>query len=403
MRRNVFTCVLALGLACGASTFLNDPGGTAKGDISAESSTIALGELVLRDDFNDNQKGPLWRLYNEDPYTCGIFEANGRLEYRSIKTVADDFAGYISNAWRLDPREDFSLRVDAYYDLIALESGWITFGITPNAETPRLCCIEFGIGGTGMLPLYWYEIISPGPADWGRVSRLRNDSVLYISYTADNDTLYISDAGYGPDNAWKAFPDVLQGQWDGEPVFVYLGGRADGLAIDSGRAYLDNLLVESGTIVEASLRPIYRFWSPVTEGHFYTMSQREKESLLVEYPDIWVYEGAAYHAYPDNSDSATRPVHRFWSGKLSKHFYTISESEKQKLMDEYEAVWTYEGVAFYAYPEGRPPEWTRPVHRFWSATKSAHFYTIDEFEFDHVLNTYGDIWMYEGIAWYANP
>lgn len=403
MRRNVLTCVLVLGLTFGVSTSLDGFGGTVQADISAESSTLALGQLVLRDDFNDNEKGPLWRLYNENPYTCGIFEANGRLEYRSIKTVANEFAGYISNAWRLDPTEDFSLRVDAYYDLVTHASGWITLGITPSAEAPRLRCIEFGIGSTGMLPVRWYKEIEEWPLDWGRVSRSQNHTVLYISYTAEDDTLYLSYTGYGPDNAGTVFPGILQGRWGGKPVFVYLGGRADGLAINSGHAYLDNLLVETGTIVQAALRGVYRFWSPLHESHFYTMSQREKERLLVEYPDIWIYEGARYHAYPDNSDPATRPVHRFWSAKLSRHFYTISESEKQVLIKEYDATWTYEGVAFYAYPEGKQPPWTRPVHRFWSAAKSAHFYSIDEVEIDHVLNTYGDIWTYEGIVWYANP
>jgi len=42
------------------------------------------------------------------------------------------------------------------------------------------------------------------------------------------------------------------------------------------------------------------------------------------------------------------PVYRFWSPTLEGHFYTADEAEKQKLIDDYPHVWTYECIAFYA-------------------------------------------------------
>jgi hypothetical protein len=43
------------------------------------------------------------------------------------------------------------------------------------------------------------------------------------------------------------------------------------------------------------------------------------------------------------------PVYRFWKPADNTHFYTITESEKQKLIDSYSHICTYEGVAYYAY------------------------------------------------------
>jgi len=43
-----------------------------------------------------------------------------------------------------------------------------------------------------------------------------------------------------------------------------------------------------------------------------------------------------------------RFVYRFWSDALSGHFYTIDEAERDKLINQYSHVWTYEGIAWYA-------------------------------------------------------
>jgi len=64
-------------------------------------------------------------------------------------------------------------------------------------------------------------------------------------------------------------------------------------------------------------------------------------------------------------------------------------------------VWAYEGPVFYAYPAGSQPAETLPVYRFWSATLRCHFYTISETEKNKLLSQYSRTWAYEGIAWYA--
>ena len=76
-------------------------------------------------------------------------------------------------------------------------------------------------------------------------------------------------------------------------------------------------------------------------------------------------------------------------------------AEKEGLEASYSHVWTYEGPAFYAYPEGKQPADAVPVYRFWSNAAGYHFYTINEAERDHLIANYPYAWAYEGVAWYA--
>jgi len=130
---------------------------------------------------------------------------------------------------------------------------------------------------------------------------------------------------------------------------------------------------------------VHRFWSPVLGTHFYTARETEKEKLLDNYADVWTYEGEAYHALPDDSKPNSAPIYRFWSGTLGSHFYTMSEVERDKLINEFSDVWDYEEIAWYAFPVDQQPVDTLPVYRFWSEPLGYHFYTLSETEKDTLL------------------
>jgi hypothetical protein len=115
-----------------------------------------------------------------------------------------------------------------------------------------------------------------------------------------------------------------------------------------------------------------------------------------------LFEGVEFYTGADAQTGLVRPVYHFTSDTLTPHFYTISKEERDRLIDEHPDIWTYEGVAFHAYPEGGQPEGAIPVYRFWSGLLNTHFYTIDENEKNAYIKDYPDLCTYQGIAWYAD-
>jgi hypothetical protein len=159
------------------------------------------------------------------------------------------------------------------------------------------------------------------------------------------------------------------------------------------------------TLTVSDKSPIYRFWSNNNRSHFYTMSETEKYNITVNYSeDVWKYERIAWFAYSaQEAPAEAKSVYRFWSTKNKVHFYTISETEKDNIIATYpEDVWKYERIAYYAYAPGEQPEGAKPVYRFWSPKNRRHFYTISENEKDNIIANYPEeVWRYERIAWYA--
>jgi hypothetical protein len=58
-------------------------------------------------------------------------------------------------------------------------------------------------------------------------------------------------------------------------------------------------------------------------------------------------------------------------------------------------------VAWYAFAEAQRPADARPVYRFRSDTSRDYLYTILDAERDRLVADYSSVWTYEGIAWYA--
>lgn len=159
--------------------------------------------------------------------------------------------------------------------------------------------------------------------------------------------------------------------------------------------------VDIGAFESQSRVPLYRFQSPAPDRAFYTASELEKDWVIQNYSKFWKFDGTLCDVFAWASDPNLRPVYRFWSGQLASHFYTISEEEKDRVIVFWPDFWEYDGPVFYAYPDGNQPKGTIPVYRFWSDAKGGHFYTTDETE--KSKRAQDKAWIYEGIAWYAYP
>jgi hypothetical protein len=96
-----------------------------------------------------------------------------------------------------------------------------------------------------------------------------------------------------------------------------------------------------------------------------------------------------------------KAVYRFYSKNLKVHHLTCDENEKEYLIANAGDVWEYEGPAFYV-PK-KKHRGTIPVYRFYSADLKTHHFTMDENEKAYLIANASEVWRFEGIAFYAYP
>ena len=379
----------------------NDFVATAGGLYFSLGLTGDVESFVLADDFDDGRLGTMWLYGGDDLSNCWLDETNQRLELRATAKAEGLSARYLSKGWGIDPTRDFSLRVDFSQNLMLGDTAWLSAVLTPDVKNISTQHIAFGVGSRQFSPYLSYEAIGETIKQSKRASRREESGVLYVSYDASLDELYLSYTGYGAENAWATARDFLQGMWAGQIVSLVLQGGSDRLEINSGDAYLDNFVVETGSLIVTELSTVYRFWSPVLDDHFFTVDESEKEVLIKSFPDVWTFEGPVFKAATAALAPGLAPVYRFWSNRFSTHFYTISETEKDMLIMADADTWTFEGVSFFAYPDGRQPPEAKPVYRFWKPADNGHFYTTSETERDTVMKQYADFYVFEGVVFHG--
>ncbi len=164
-----------------------------------------------------------------------------------------------------------------------------------------------------------------------------------------------------------------------------------------GRSSDFSAAMSSQWTIEETLQPVYRFFSKNYKGHFYTIDEAEKNSLIATNPN-WTYEGIAYYAYTTQA-SGTVPLYRFYSKAYRGHFFTINEAEMRTVRNT-NPNWNYEGVAYYVGSSDAMG--ACPVYRFWSKEYRHHFYTMNYSEMLTLCNTNPN-WNYETVAFYAWP
>lgn len=143
-------------------------------------------------------------------------------------------------------------------------------------------------------------------------------------------------------------------------------------------------------------RRTHRFLNTRTAVHFYTSSDTERQHIQATLPHF-KYEGTAYRVMAGPADFAV-PVYRFYNRVSGTHLYTASESEKNKVIRELGDIYTFEGGAWFARPDPYPG-WV-PVYRFFNRQTGTHFYTHNEVERAHVLAALPH-YVLEGVAYWV--
>lgn len=132
---------------------------------------------------------------------------------------------------------------------------------------------------------------------------------------------------------------------------------------------------------------MHRLYHPITQEHFYTGDQNEKNHLIKV---GWQYEGIGFHA-PKKSNT---PVYRLYHPGLRDHHYTTSTYERDTLVAYH--GWRDEGIGWYSSDMK-----SIPIYRLYQPQlqSGAHHYTASRGEQEQLRQNHG--WRDEGIAWYG--
>ncbi len=367
---------------------------------------------------------------DENPYTFALQGAGVAWDFLFYDDFDDaDFAGWSA----VDP---LTGAPTAAPDVVASPEGFALRGIGSGyGQDPALTAMltrDLPTGNLGELRIEMRAKAGPDRPNAAQV-QLLNGSEYYTGIDNAMDGWDPNDKAdwnswvdriaqqysYGianPPGAWHDFAWVrdAEGQWS---LFIDGQLKAAGFRMDNqlrsftkvalsllrNQSEIEWIAISGNTLPPGAVAvPVYRFWSPRISQHFYTASAREKDKLITEFPLSWTYEGIAFAAFRDGSQAGTVPLYRLWSPQDNAHYFTLDKGQRDKLLASPEKVWMSEGIAFYLYPVASHPAGTSAVYRFWSPTVSEYFFTMNTAERDHLRTAYpSSIWTYEDEAWYA--
>jgi hypothetical protein len=139
---------------------------------------------------------------------------------------------------------------------------------------------------------------------------------------------------------------------------------------------------------DSRLQPVFRYWNPALQDHFYTMNY----NLLEAGKNGWRYQGIQCYIYPTKIED-TVPMYRYWNLRLGDHFYTTDFYDMGEGKDGYR----FKGIL--GYVRDAPSKDTVPLYRYFNKQIGDHFYTTNT-----MSQAQGhDEWAAEGIAAYVYP
>ena len=186
----------------------------------------------------------------------------------------------------------------------------------------------------------------------------------------------------------------------------------------------DQLLIQTQTKGPTDAARVFVFKSskkgeginPASEAYYYTSSEEEAEFILSQEKWPWIEQESTFEAAHSNPDEFI-PVHKFWSDKHQSHYFTISEAEKDQIIDWSETDkngydWKYEGTGFNVYGSAAPTDSDGnsaiPVYKAWiddkdfdpsNGVSGGHYFTADIEDYNTKIEVVGV--KGEGVAFYG--
>lgn len=188
-------------------------------------------------------------------------------------------------------------------------------------------------------------------------------------------------------------------------IIGQLWGGLSSCSNTTGKDYYGrfDLAYENGLInwLNPGYRMVFRFYNTGNGAHFFSANVDERDAARANNPAL-TYEAPVYMVAPAAA-SGLGPVYRFYNRILGVHFYTNSETEKANVIANLSGTYTYEGVAWYAPPAGSAVSGTVDVYRFYRRSVGTHLYTASAAERDNIIANLGQYYTYEGVAYKAWP
>ena len=91
---------------------------------------------------------------------------------------------------------------------------------------------------------------------------------------------------------------------------------------------------------------LFRFYNINSQSHVYTANPSERDLIISDYSHSHLYEGIAYNVYSSDIFADVDPVYRFYNPHSDSHFYTANEFERSSLNQVF-PHWIDEGIAWY--------------------------------------------------------
>lgn len=114
--------------------------------------------------------------------------------------------------------------------------------------------------------------------------------------------------------------------------------------LDSNQSFINEGIAY--TISESAPDQLFRFYNINSNSHFYSANVIERDLLISNSSEGFIYEGVAFNIYLDKTNSSLQPVTRYFNPISSTHFFTSSPEEQQILAISHPHL-INEGIAWY--------------------------------------------------------